>query len=115
MPWWSWVVIWVALALALLGMLVWMAVRLFRKAGAVLDELDALASAAELLDRAAEVATEQHTELAILVGAEEMRRRRALVRADALARRSARRAARIIRAKALTRVDASTREWFSEH
>ncbi|MCU1423242.1 MAG: inosine 5-monophosphate dehydrogenase [Microbacteriaceae bacterium] len=113
MPWWSWVVIWVVLVLALLGMLAWMAWRLFRKGVAVLDELDALAAKTELLDRAADVAEEQRRELAILVGADELRRRREFVRAAAAERKSDRHDARIARGKALVKVDPASREWFS--
>ena len=113
MPWWSWVVIWVVLVLALLGMLALMAWRLFRKGVAVLDELDALAATTELLDRAAEVAEEQRSELAILVGAEELRRRREFVRAAAAERKRERHEVRIARGRALVKVDPSSREWFS--
>ena len=115
MPWWSWVVIWVVLVLALVGMLAFMAWRLFRKGVAVLEELDGLASKTELLDRAADVAEQQRQELAILVGADELRRRRAIVRAAADARRGDRRDARLARGRALVKVDASSREWFSGH
>ena len=113
MPWWSWVVIWVVLVLALLGMLAFMAWRLFRKGVGVLEELDALAAKTELLDRAADVAEEQRRELAILVGAEERRRRREFVRAAAAERKSDRHDSRIARGKALVKVDPASREWFS--
>ena len=115
MPWWSWVVIWVVLVLGLLGMLAGMAWRLFRKGIAVLDELESLAATTELLDRAADVAEEQHRELAILVGADELRRRREHVRAAARERKRDRHDARIARGKALTKADASARQWFSAH
>lgn len=42
MPWWSWLLIWTGLVLALLGMLVWFGFRLFRQAmatGAALSDL----------------------------------------------------------------------------
>jgi hypothetical protein len=112
MPWWSWLVIWVLLALALVGMLTLMAFRLVRKGLAVLGELDVLASKLEILDREGDELDGQQRQLAILVGAAKMRERRALVRAAALERRARRREARLVRARALTAVDASTREWF---
>jgi hypothetical protein len=119
MPWWSWVIIWVVLALALLGMLVFMAIRLFRKGVRVLDELGVLASKAELLDSvtdaaeaAEDAAAAQQQRLAILAGAEAMRERREFVRAAALDRKAARHDARIARAKRITSVDANSREWF---
>ncbi len=112
MPWWSWLVIWVVLVLALLGMFAIMAFRLFRKGMGVLTELEALAGKAELLDLASEAVEEQRRELAILAGVARTRRRRELVREAAMARRSARHDARIARGRALLRVDASAREWF---
>jgi len=42
MPWWSWVLIWTVLALALLGMLAWFAVMLFRKLMVLADAVGAL-------------------------------------------------------------------------
>jgi hypothetical protein len=112
MPWWSWLIIWVVLVLALLAMFAAMAYRLFRKGVAVLTELERLGEKTEILQRVDEAVEERHAQLAILAGAAEMRRRRELVRAAALDRKAARHDARIARAKALTRVDASTREWF---
>ncbi len=116
MAWWAWVVIWVVLVLGLLAMLAAMAWRLFRKGMAVLDELDALASTTELLDRAVEVAGEQRRQLAILEGADEVRRRRREhVRAAAMERKRSRHDARIARGKALVKADASAGNWFSAH
>lgn len=112
MPWWSWIVIWVVLVLALVGMLAFMAFRLFRKGVAVLGELDTLASKMELLDRQDDELETSGRQLAILAGAAEMRARRAVVREAAMTRKADRHDARIARAKALTRVDASKREWF---
>jgi hypothetical protein len=112
MPWWSWIVIWVVLVAALLAMLVIMAVRLFRKGVGVLTELERLGEKAELLERAEAAVDEQREQLAILAGAAEMRRRRELVRAAALDRKAARHDARIARARSLTGVDASKRDWF---
>ncbi len=52
MPWWSWIVIWACLVLALIAMLVFSGWGLFRKAVAVFDELGALGAKLELLDAA---------------------------------------------------------------
>jgi peptidoglycan hydrolase CwlO-like protein len=112
MPWWSWLIIWVVLVLALLAMLALMAFRLFRKGVGVLTELETLASKMELLQSESDALDKQKEQLAILAGAAYTRERRARVRAAALERRAARHDARIARAKALTKVDASTREWF---
>jgi hypothetical protein len=49
MPWWSWLVIWVVLVLALLGMLVWLGYRLFVKLMAALRALGELTDKAGML------------------------------------------------------------------
>lgn len=110
--WWGWLVIWVCLGLALLAVLAISAWRLFRKAVAVLDELETLAEKTDLLEQVADEAGDTREQLAILAGAEQTRRRRALVRKAALDRKAARHDSRMARAKRITRVDASTREWF---
>jgi len=59
MPWWSWVVIWGGLVLALLAMLVLFAIWLFRKAMTTAAALEDLAAKTELLsDRADELRPE---------------------------------------------------------
>ncbi|WP_129586648.1 hypothetical protein [Microterricola viridarii] len=50
MPWWSWWLIWGGLVLALLGMLAYFGVTLFRKAAAGARELGELSSALGKLD-----------------------------------------------------------------
>ena len=42
MPWWSWLLIWSALTFALLGLLLWFAVSLYRKALRALRALEAV-------------------------------------------------------------------------
>jgi hypothetical protein len=49
-PWWSWVIIWVILVAALLGMLAWFAVRLFRKLMTAADALGDLGDQLAALD-----------------------------------------------------------------
>lgn len=56
MPWWSWIVIWVALVLLALGVLVWLAFRLFGKLtrafealGDLADQMSALGANVEAL------------------------------------------------------------------
>jgi hypothetical protein len=112
MPWWSWIVIWAVLVLVLLGMFALMAFRLFRKGVAVLGELDVLASKMQLLEGESDELGRQKERLAILAGVAYTRERRARVREAAMERRAARHDARIARGRALTKVDASTREWF---
>ncbi len=112
MPWWSWLIIWVVLSLALIAVFVLMGIRLFRKGVAVFAELEVLADKLDILDAASDAAEETGEQLAILAGSEETRRRRALVRAAALERRDGRHDARLARGRRITTVDASTRRWF---
>lgn len=112
MPWWSVVVIWACLVLALVAVLVISAVRLFRKAVAVFDELGALAQRAEIGDAAADEGEEQHAQLAILQSLSAVHAHHREVREAALARRVARHAGRLARGRALTRVDPNSRRWF---
>jgi len=112
MPWWSWLIIWTCLVLALLAMLVVSAWWLFRKAVAVFDELGTLAAKSELLDAAVTEFDEQREEMAILQKLSDVQARRRQVRDAAHARREARRETRLARGRALTRVDANSRRWF---
>lgn len=111
-PWWGWVVIWVCLSFAVLAVLAVSALRLFSKGIAVLDEFESLILKVELLELDAVEVELARTELALVSGAEKIRRSRALVREAALERTAARLEVRIDRAKRITQVDASTREWF---
>lgn len=115
MPWWSWLLIWVVLSLALLGMLALFAVLLFRKARAVAAEMERLASLAAILEQANGILGDQHADIAVLADRAELRRRRERVRFEASLRKQARRHASIQRAKELLGVDASRRDWFPAH
>ena len=112
MPWWSWLVIWTCLVIALIVVLVVAAWRLFRKAVAVFDELGTLAAQAELLDVAVTTFDEQQADIAILQKLSDVQARRRRVRDAVAARRDARRSSRLARGRALTRFDANSRQWF---
>jgi len=112
MPWWSWLVIWTSLVIALIIVLVVAAWRLFRKAVAVFNDLGTLAAKAELLDAAAPKFDEQQAEIAILQKLPDVRARRHRVHEAAAARRDARRISQLARARALTGFDAHSRQWF---
>jgi hypothetical protein len=112
MPWWSWLVIWTCLALALIAVLVVSAWRLFRKAVSVFDELGVLAEMAGLLDAAVTEFDEQQSELAILQKLSDVQVRRRRLRDASALRRDARHTARVARGCALTRFDANSRRWF---
>ena len=54
MPWWSWVLIWTGLVLALLGMLAWFGVALFRKLMNTMRALEDIGTQLSGLDLASE-------------------------------------------------------------
>ncbi|WP_044443298.1 hypothetical protein [Agreia bicolorata] len=51
MYWWSWILVWLALAILLIGTLVFFGWRLFKKGVAVVEELELLTDKVELLQR----------------------------------------------------------------
>lgn len=112
MPWWSWLIIWAFLTMAFLAMLALFAIALFRKTLAVMAALERLAMLTGILGTANDILDDQRADIAVLLGLAEVRRRRERVRSASAARRSARRGARITRAKSLIAVDASKRSWF---
>ena len=112
MPWWSGLIIWTCLVLALIVVLVVSAWRLFRKAISVFDELGTLAEKTELLDAAMTEFDEQQTELAILQKLPDVRARRGRARDAATTRREGHRSRRLERGSALIRFDANSRQWF---
>ena len=112
MPWWSWLVIWTCLVLALIAVLFVATWRLFRKAVSVFDDLGTLAARAELLDAAVTKFDEQQAEIAILQKLSDVQANRRHVREAAAARRDIRHTSRLARGRALTRFDANSRRWF---
>lgn len=62
MPWWSWLLIWTVLVLALFGMLAWFGVRLFRKLMTTMRALEEIGTQLGSLDPSAgEPARERFT------------------------------------------------------
>ncbi|MBC7402277.1 MAG: hypothetical protein H7279_03750 [Microbacteriaceae bacterium] len=112
MPWWSWLVIWSCLALALVAVLVIATWRLFRKGVSIFEELGILAGKTELLDAAVTVFDGLQAEPAILTRLSDVQARRRQVRDASALRRGARHTARLARGRALTRFDANSRRWF---
>jgi hypothetical protein len=108
MPWWSWILIWGGLVLALIAMLALLSWWLFRKAVGVMDELGRLADKTEMLGRMSDQLVEadasdfvpavlqEHSEVAVVHHA------RVQARAE---RRQMRRENRILRGRMLTRAD----------
>ncbi|WP_345764762.1 hypothetical protein [Diaminobutyricibacter sp. McL0608] len=105
MPWWSWVVIWVVLVLALLGLLALFGFRLFRKLMAALDELGKLADKTDLLQRRAEDLREERFRPAVFADAGALRAAREQDLADRERRRQARRDSLVKRGKLLVQAD----------
>ncbi|CAN5255976.1 hypothetical protein BH09ACT1_BH09ACT1_25850 [soil metagenome] len=114
MPWWSWLLIWFALGLALIGMFVFFGIRLFRKAMGVFHELEAVSERFEVLSTAAERLDEHRTELAVLAKRWDVSANRDRVREASVRRRDDRHDTRLARAKALTKADVTAPTWFGE-
>jgi hypothetical protein len=102
MQWWSWILIWLALAILLIGTLVFVGWRLVRKGIAVVDELEKLTDKVDLLQRNVDELTVESAPNAILDGyaAVANRRDREKERRETL--RQLRRDARIQRGRLIT-------------
>ncbi len=105
MPWWSWLVIWGVLVLALLGMLALFAFRLFRKLMAAAAEVSALADKAQALSQRADELRDAPFEAAVFQDADQLRAEREQALADRAVARQARRDARVRRGKLLVNAD----------
>lgn len=105
MPWWSWFIIWGVLVAALLVLLVWQAIVLFRKFMAAVHALGELAEKAAVLEQRADTLGEHRFQAAAFQSAARLsweRRNDAARRAD---RRRAHREARVQRGKLITKAD----------
>jgi len=105
MPWWSWLVIWGALVVALLALLVWQGIRLFRKFMAAVHALGELADKTSVLEQHADELGDHQFRAAAFQSAARLsyeRRQNAARRAD---RRQAHRDARVQRGKLITKAD----------
>ncbi len=112
MPWWSWWVLWGVLVLALVGMLAFFAVSLFRKSMSAFAEFDRLTDALSALDvnlddiapgRKPSAVFQEHAQLALVV--ERNREARSV-------KKQQHRDARLSRGKLLIR---STENWTPPH
>ena len=108
-PWWGWLLIWLFLVLLLLGVLALCAWRLFRKGMTLLDDL------ADLADRTAVLDVDEpelaRPAIAVLAQASEIRAREDARRHHRRERRRLRHDRRMARARSITRLDASRRQW----
>lgn len=103
MPWWSWWLIWGVLVLALIGMLAFFAVVLFRKTVAAADELGALSEALAVLERRLDDIAPQRTPSAVFQNRDELALIVHLNSQKRARRRQHRHDARMARAKLLVR------------
>ena len=106
MAWWAWLLIWVGLSLAMLGMLTWSGVRLFKKFMAVTHALGDLLDKVDLLESRTEELRAEPFEPAIFADASQLSDQRERDRADRERVRQIRRDSRVSRGKLLLRADA---------
>jgi hypothetical protein len=111
MPWWSWLLIWGGLLLALVALLAVFAWLLFRKFLVLMDDLGALAEKTAILGMADTDPVLPRHELAVLADYREVRARREQRVRRAVEARRLRHVRRMARARAITTVDPSTVEW----
>ena len=107
--WWGWLLLWAGLVLALLVMLALFAWWLFRKAMRLLDDVSELATTAEIL--AVDDVELDRPAIAVLADLRDIRAREDARRAHRSRRRNDRHRRRLARARAITSVDASKRQW----
>jgi hypothetical protein len=106
MPWWSWVLIWVALVLAMLGMLAYFGWVLFKKGMVTMEALGVLAGRLEALDAASEkLAPEKPFVPAILRDRAEVGEAHRVLAELRAERKERRRAARRTRGRLLVTAD----------
>lgn len=109
MPWWSWLLIWSFLVLALAGMLAWFAVRLFTKLMVAFDALGELGDqVADLESNLDELAPERRR-LAIFANRQELAREVDLYRAERAERAQLRQDRAIGRGKLLRQAPVNQR------
>lgn len=114
MPFWSWIVIWSCLGLSLAAVLGISAWRLFAKLMILLEAVqtffETLFGVSEALEDAVDALPH---ELSLLRPISEVGQRRRLAKAAAHRRRDSRIIHRLENARALLKVDATTRTWFT--
>ena len=112
MAWWVWLVIWVALGLALLAVLGLSAWWLFRKFVVLTSDLADLAETLVVLEP--DDVGIARPQLAVLADIRDIRAREEARRFHRTTRRRERHDRRIARARRITSVDASTQQWPSD-
>jgi hypothetical protein len=102
MHWWSWVLIWLALAILLIATLAYSGWRLFRKGVAVVDELERLTDKIDLLQRNVDELSLEAPRNAILDGYPAVATRRDREKDRRATMRQLRRDARMQRGRLIT-------------
>jgi hypothetical protein len=102
MYWWSWILIWLALAILLVGTLVFFGWRLFTKGVAVVEELERLTEKLDLLQQNVDDLTVETPPNAILDGYSAVANRRDREKDRRAAMREVRREARMKRGRLMT-------------
>lgn len=105
MPWWSWLVIWGVLVAALLALLVWQGIRLFKKLMGAFTELGELADKTSILQQRADELTERRFEPAVFADASRLSHERDLTRTQRSEERQLKREARVQHGRLLTKAD----------
>ena len=106
MPWWSWILIWSGLALALLVMLGCFGVVLFRKLVRVMNALGELSEQLSVLDQLADRQEDENIPIAVLADPGPLSEAVRVSREKRAERRQARRDSRVTRGKLLVKADA---------
>jgi hypothetical protein len=102
MHWWSWILIWLALAILLVATLVFFGWRLFRKGVAVIEELEQLTEKVDLLQRNVDELSLETPPNAILDGYSAVANRRDRQKSRRASMRQLRRDARMQRGRLIT-------------
>lgn len=109
--WWGWLLIWLGLALLMVGMLALFAWRLFRQFLTLVDDLAALTDRLDILGATHESPPRLTFGLAVLAATHDVRERERVRSAGRRLRRVERHARRIARATAIGSVDVSQTDW----
>lgn len=112
MSWWSWLIIWAVLVIALLAMLGFSAWWLFRKFVVLGSDLADLAGTLAVVQP--EETVHVRPELAVLGNLRDIQAREDARRFRRATRRRERHERRLARARRITRVDASRQQWPAE-
>lgn len=110
--WWGWLLIWTGLVLALLVMIAVFAWWLFRKFLVLTDDVAHLADKSAILDVDDQLL--EPPQIAVLANIRDIRDRENARKAHRIERRRLRSQTRLLRAKRITKADATATRWPSD-